>query len=92
MRYFNNFELMSEKRDVQGRQRFVARFVSGPHNRLKTLSAAVKATRSAIRILLRGSRVLEPNVNFSAQNLSNLGQCRRYARARRGCAPPNGCL
>ena len=42
---------MSEKRDAKGRQRFLARFVCRPKNRLKNLSAAVNATRSASRIL-----------------------------------------
>ena len=43
---------MSEKRDVLGRQRFLVRFVSGPLNRLKNLSAEVNATKSATRILI----------------------------------------
>ena len=72
MLYLKSFVFMSEKRDVQGRQRFLARFVSGPYNRLKNLSAAVNATRSATRILLRG-RGLEPKPNFVAQKWSSLG-------------------
>ena len=43
---------MFEKRDVLGRQRFLARFVSGPLNRLKNLSAEVNATKGATRILI----------------------------------------
>ena len=39
-------------------------------NCLKTLSAAVNATKRASKILLRG----EPKVNFFAQNLFNLGR------------------
>ena len=45
---------INKQNDVWGRQRFLARFVSGPYNRLKNLTAAVNATRSATRILLRG--------------------------------------
>ena len=52
MRYSNNFVFMSEKRDVLGRQPFLNRFVSGPYNRLKNLTAAVNATNSATRILI----------------------------------------
>ena len=51
------------KKNVLGGQRFLACFASGPYDRLKNLSAAVNATRSAIRILPRG-RGLEPKVNF----------------------------
>ena len=54
---------MSEKRDVLGPQRFLARFVSGPFNRLKNLTAPVNATRRGTRILLR-EKGLEPQVNF----------------------------
>ena len=47
MRYFNNFVFMSEKQDVYVFwQRFLARFVSGPYNCLKNLSAAVNAASS----------------------------------------------
>ena len=42
---------MFEKRDVKDRLRFLARFVPGPYSRLKNLSAAVNATRSATSIL-----------------------------------------
>ena len=51
---------------------FNARFVCGPYNCLKNLSAAVNATRSATRILQKGSG-LEPKVISFAQKLSNLG-------------------
>ena len=72
MRYFQNIVFMSEKRDAKSWQRLLARFVSVPFNRLKNLSAAVNATRSATRILLRGRRP-EPKVKFFfAQNLSSL--------------------
>ena len=46
--------------------------LSTAYNRLKNLSAAVSATRSAIRILLRG-RGLEPKVKSFAPKLSKLG-------------------
>ena len=62
MRYFNNFVFMSEKTNALGRQRFLARFACGPKNRLKNLSAAVNAARSATRIL-RSGREIEPKVN-----------------------------
>ena len=52
MHYFNNFVFIYEKRDVLGRQRFLARFTAGPYNRLKNLSAALNANESANRILL----------------------------------------
>ena len=64
---------MSEKKDVYGRQRFSAYFVSGQPNRLKNLSAAVNATRSATRILLRGKGGKTKSRIFFAQKLSNLG-------------------
>ena len=63
---------MSGKRDAYGRQRFLARFQCRPKTRLKNLSVAVNATRSATRILLR-ERELEPKVKFFALRLSNLG-------------------
>ena len=72
MRYFNNLAFMSEKKMFKIQQYFLARFVSGPYNRLKNLSAAVNASRSTTRILLR-ERGLVPKVNFFAQKLSNLG-------------------
>ena len=46
MRHFKNFVVMFEKRDVQARQRLLARFVCGPYNRLKNLSVGVIATKS----------------------------------------------
>ena len=61
MRYFNNFIFMSEKqRRIVDRQRFLTRFVTGPYNRLETLSAAVNATKSATRILIVKRGELEP--------------------------------
>ena len=55
MLYSSNFVFISEKKiRIKGRQPFITRFVSGPCNRLKNLSAAVTASRSATRILLRG--------------------------------------
>ena len=62
--------MSEEKRRIRPR-RFVARFVFAPYNRLKNLFAAVNATKSATRILLRG-RGFEPKLNFLAQKLSNL--------------------
>ena len=63
---------MFEKRDVQGRQRFLARFVFGLYNYLKNRSTEVNATRSASRIL--GGKVLETKAFFFfARKLSNLG-------------------
>ena len=59
MRYFNNYVFMFEKRDVYGRQLFLDRWVSGPYNRLKILSAS----RSANRILLK-RRGLEPKLKL----------------------------
>ena len=53
MRYFDDVLFMSEKRDVQGRQRFLARFVSGLCDRLKNLSAAVNATKAQSRFAKR---------------------------------------
>ena len=65
MRYFSNFVFMSEKqRRIIGEQRFLARFVSGPYNRLKTLSAAVNAVKSATRISIAKRGELEPKANF----------------------------
>ena len=69
MRYLKNMEFLFQKRDV-----LLARFVCGPYTHLKTRSAAVNATRSATRILLKGRR-LEQQVNFFAQNLYNLVNC-----------------
>ena len=63
MRYFKNFAFMFEKRDIKARQRSLARCVIGAYNRLKNLSAAVNATRSATRILVK-ERGLESKVNF----------------------------
>ena len=63
MHYFKNFAFMFEKRDVQVRQRLLARFVYGPHNHLKNMSAAVNASRSATRIMLKW-RELEPKKKF----------------------------
>ena len=54
MRYFNIFAFKSEKKDVEGRQRFLARFAFGPFSRFKNLSGTMNVTRSASRILLRG--------------------------------------
>ena len=51
---------------------FLARFVCSPYNRLKNLSAAVNATRSATRILLK-ERGLQTKVNFFAQKFSYIG-------------------
>ena len=58
------FRIHARKRRRIGRQRFLAAFVSGQYIRLKNLSAAVNATKSATRILLRG-RAVEPKVKFS---------------------------
>ena len=63
---------MSEKREVLGRQRLLARFVCGPHNCLKNLSEAVNVPIRANRVLLRGRR-LESKQKFFAQKLSNSG-------------------
>ena len=65
---------MYEIGNVQDRQRFLARFVSGPFNRLKILSEAVNSTSAVTRILLRKDlNHLEPKLKFFAQKLSNLG-------------------
>ena len=72
MCYFDNFEFMSEKQDVQRRQRFLGRFVSCPYNCLKNLTAAVNVTKSATRIFLKG-KGLESKAKFFTQKFSNLG-------------------
>ena len=71
MRYFKNFTFMSEKRHIKTGSAFLSRFVCSPYNRFKNLSAAVNATRSANRILLKGMG-LEPKVIFCPK-LSDLG-------------------
>ena len=96
MRYFNNFAFMSEKKRYnKGLQRFSGRFLSSPYNRLQNLSAAVNASRSTTRILLRGKR-LEPKVKFFLhKKLPNLGptlnelmQLKRITEAAWGTEPP----
>ena len=53
MRNLKNFVIMSRKNI--GPEAFLIQLVSSVvHNRLKNLSTAVKATRHATRILLRG--------------------------------------
>ena len=86
MRYFNNFAFISENKDVQGRQRFVARFVSGPYNRLKNLSAAVNETRSAVRILIR-MRGLNQLFNLGPV-LNKLMQLKRITKGGLGAELP----
>ena len=61
---------MSQKRGVNGQLRFLDRFVCGLYNLLKILSAAMNATRSATRILLKEEGL---NKFFFAQKLYNLG-------------------
>ena len=60
MSYFKHFVFM------------FACFALSSQNRLKNLSAAENATRSATRILLK-QRGLEPKVKFYGQKLSELG-------------------
>ena len=55
-----------KKQRYKGRQRLLASFISGPYNRLKNLSAAMKTTKTATRILLR-RRGLKPKVKFFLQ-------------------------
>ena len=62
---------MSEKKGL-GRLLFLARFLSGLHNRLKNLSEAVNATRSAIRIFLRRG-VLKRTVKLFCTKIACLG-------------------
>ena len=56
----------------EARQRFLARLLCGPYNRLKNQLAAVNAIRIATRILLEEGEGLIPNV-FFAQKQFNLG-------------------
>ena len=73
---------MSEKRCVLGRQHFLARFVSGPYNRLKNLPAAVNAVKSATKVFANERGL---NQTFFAKKLSNLGPHAKQTDANQTC-------